>query len=144
MTGEEINKEYIRNKIKSCRHDEELIWSIMKLCKKQYIEGLEQGHFDKFMDILELQSENKLLKNKVKRWKKRAHKSGFHADQLSCKNRNLSEELIKYKNITEEIKNMLNNEKNIFSYTMQIGKVYRLILDFILNKIAKIEEKYNA
>lgn len=80
MTDEELNKDDIRKIIKSSRHEEELICKIIKLCRKQYIKGLEQGHFDKLNDILELQSENKLLKNKVKRWKKRAHESGFHAD----------------------------------------------------------------
>lgn len=146
MTDEELNKDDIRKIIKSSRHEEELICKIIKLCRKQYIKGLEQGHFDKLNDILELQSENKLLKNKVKRWKKRAHKSSFHYDQLSCKNRNLITKLNNYKTIIDEISKWLQEQYSCYSHleTISLSTNCYLIYQEVLEQFNRLKENNNA
>lgn len=53
MTEEELNKSYIMGIIEGSRDNKDLLVNeIMSLCKKEYIKGLEQGHFDNSMENL--------------------------------------------------------------------------------------------
>lgn len=74
MSEEELNKKYIKNKIEGICQDcmwlDKIVPIIKEMLSQQYIEGLEQGKFDKEMDLaperINLRNENLKLKSVLK------------------------------------------------------------------------------
>lgn len=85
MTEEQLNKEYIKNRLSKYNPSKELINEILKLCSERYIEGLRQGKIDRLI----IERENELMK----------------VELIECKvyNRQLTNEL-------EKVKEGSNNE----------------------------------
>jgi predicted nucleic acid-binding Zn-ribbon protein len=68
MSERELNKKWVKGQLKDFTYSEELIDKILDLLSEEYKNGLHQGWFDKQMDTIQLQEENKELKedyNKV-------------------------------------------------------------------------------
>lgn len=105
--------------------------------------NMTEAEFDNSIDILQLQEENEVLKRRVERWKKRAHKSSFHADQLSCENRNLISKLDNYKTIIDEISKWLHEQYSCYSHleTISLSTNRYLIYQEVLEQFNGLKEK---
>ena len=86
MTEEQLNKEWLRKKLKGFSYSNEFFDKILELLSEQYINGLEQSRFDKLM----LEHENQELKSMCK--------------GLDLEKRMLKVELVNYKNSVERRK----------------------------------------
>ena len=64
MTEEQLNKEWLRKKLKGFSYSNELLDKILELLSNQYINGLEQSRFDKRM----LEHENRELRKEKQEW----------------------------------------------------------------------------
>ena len=64
MTEEQLNKEWLRKKLKIFSCSNELLDKILELLSEQYINGLEQSRFDKRM----LEFENHELRKEKREW----------------------------------------------------------------------------
>ena len=86
MTEEQLNKEWLRKKLKGFSYSNEFFDKILELLSNQYINGLEQSRFDKRM----LEHENQELKSMCK--------------GLDSEKRMLKVEIVNYKNSVERRK----------------------------------------
>ena len=64
MTEEQLNKEWLRKKLKGFSYSNEFFDKILELLSEQYINGLEQSRFDKRM----LEFENHELRKEKQEW----------------------------------------------------------------------------
>ena len=64
MTEEQLNKEWLRKKLKGFSYSNEFFDKILELLSNQYINGLEQSRFDKRM----LEHENRELRKEKQEW----------------------------------------------------------------------------
>ena len=64
MTEEQLNKEWLRKKLKGFSYSNEFFDKILELLSEQYINGLEQSRFDKRM----LEHENRELRKEKQEW----------------------------------------------------------------------------
>ena len=53
MTEEELNKDYLKNRLKDYRVTNKLLNEILKINSEQYVKGLIQGKFDTRVVVIE-------------------------------------------------------------------------------------------
>lgn len=106
MTEEQLNKEWLRKKLKGFSYSKEFLDKILELLSEQYINGLEQSRFDKRM----LEFENQELKRELN---EKITSEMKLKDDLDKQRKEYQET---YKDVREEIKEYKNQQKEFIEY----------------------------
>lgn len=140
MTEEQLNKEWLRKKLKGFSYSNELLDKILELLSNQYINGLEQSRFDKRM----LEFENQELREQIRKLKSMS--KGLDSEKCMLK-----VELVNYKNSVDrqqrELIKFLEDEKYRLAkeysatYEDDLGNL-RYVNEDIFNELNKVLSKY--